>query len=125
MDGSSGLYSAATCALGVRSMPTAARVARNESLFREVNERINDLIQQNGHSTYAEFVCECSRTGCRDLIRCPIEVYEDVRSDPRRFILVPSHVESAFETVVGKGSGYVVVEKQGEAGAIAERESPR
>jgi hypothetical protein len=102
----------------------AERVARNEGVFREVNERINELAERHSFG-HVDFICECSRLGCREVVDCPPDVYEQVRANPRRFILAPGHVDSRFESVVHDGNRYVVVEKHGEAGAVAERENPR
>jgi hypothetical protein len=56
-----------------------ARQARNEALFRAVNERIEQL----GHGAQAwspdgtvELFCECGEEGCGQRVRMPLEVYE-------------------------------------------------
>jgi hypothetical protein len=47
------------------------RLARNQSLFREVNERIEYLAEVNERIDYCaegaanKFVCECSNTDCQ------------------------------------------------------------
>jgi hypothetical protein len=46
-----------------------------------------------------------------------------VRSHPRRFVVLPGHEETAIESIVEVYPGYVVVEKRGEAGRIAEVEA--
>ena len=40
------------------------RAAKNQSLFREVNERIEDL---DHTSTFIEFICECANEECSDV----------------------------------------------------------
>ena len=51
------------------------------------------------------------------------ETYRRVRESPRWFILLPDHVDSALETVVETHPGYVIVEKTGAAGDVAEQTS--
>jgi hypothetical protein len=49
--------------------------------------------------------------------------YAIVRSHPRRFVVLPGHEEPDVESTVEIHPGYVVVEKRGEAGRIAEAEA--
>jgi hypothetical protein len=51
--------------------------------------------------------------------------YEDVRADPRRFVVVPGHERSELETVIRAERDYVVVQKREEAGVRAEKTDPR
>jgi hypothetical protein len=48
-----------------------------------------------------------------------------VRSSGRRFIVVPGHVDAVAEKVVTEHDEYVVTEKLGEAGDLAEKLDPR
>ncbi len=102
------------------------RLADNEALFREVNERIQE--QAGGHGNddhvYAYF-CECSRPDCIERIHHTAAEYEIIRADGARFILVAGHEIEAIENVVGRMDESVVVEKQGVAGDRAESLDPR
>jgi len=98
------------------------RAARNEALFREVNERVASLAGEGG--TEIGFVCECSDDGCVERLYLGREEYDAVRANPRRFIVVPGH-ERSFEHVVERHGVYVVVEKLGNAGRISEQHDPR
>jgi hypothetical protein len=101
------------------------RAARNEALFREVNEQIRALSDQfasDGGSV--GFVCECSRDGCTERLEIPVAVYEAVRAHGRRFLVVSGH-DGDFEHVIERADGYVVVEKEGTAGRIAQDSDPR
>jgi hypothetical protein len=103
------------------------RAARNEALFREVNEKVEAVSRQFGFHEAAEtvaFVCECSDDACMEHLRVPINVYESVRADPRRFILKAGH-ETEIERVIARNNGYAIVEKQGAAGRIAAETDPR
>jgi hypothetical protein len=101
------------------------RAARNNALFREVNEQGRALAEQFAvPEDLPAFVCECSDAACLERLRVPVEVYESVRAHPRRFLVAPGH-ESAFEQVLGHGDGYLVVENTGAGGRIAEQEDTR
>ena len=100
------------------------RAARNEALFREVNERMLSLAGGHAEPEETGFVCECSTEGCTRRLHVPVQVYEAVRADPRHFLVTPGH-EGPFERVVEQGEGFTIVEKEGEAGEIAEETDPR
>lgn len=101
------------------------RAARNEALFREVNEQVVDLRnRQGGVAPGLVILCECSDELCTERISLSYATYEDVRSNPRRFFVVPGH-ENGFEHVVAHAPGYSIVEKEGRAGRIAEEHDPR
>ena len=101
------------------------RAARNEALFREVNEQVRSISSDFDPGTrIVDFVCECSDDTCIERLRVPLSVYERVRSDSRQFILKPGH-ETAIERVISREDGFVVVEKEGTAGRIATQTDPR
>lgn len=100
------------------------RAARNEALFREVNEQVRQLGESRDESGVADFVCECSQDTCTQRVHVPVATYEAVRSNPRRFIVLPGH-QNDFEHVVARGDGFLIVEKEGTAGRVAERSDPR
>jgi hypothetical protein len=87
------------------------RLARNQTLFREVNERL--LTLSNGpRSDRIDFLCECSRVECAETIPLTLEEYNEVRSDPKTFAVVPGHETLEVEDVVGTKSRFVVVRKK-------------
>jgi hypothetical protein len=88
-----------------------------------MNERLERLGEEFGQET-VEFLCECADPGCSASLSVPVSVYEAVREHPRRFVLVPGHQREG-EQVVAEDSGYVVVEKLGETGEVAEDTDPR
>jgi hypothetical protein len=98
------------------------RVAMNEAAFRKVNEGI-EAGEPNEHGVLS-FICECGRLGCNDLIELPREEYAAVRSNERRFIIVPGHEIPAVEVVAERYERYLVVEKAGPAGEVAEDTAP-
>ena len=86
---------------------TRRRLARNEELFRAVNEEIEG--RSGGGVT--EYVCECADPECAVTVRLSAAQYRDVRSAPDRFVVVPGHERLELERVVGSHDGYLVVEK--------------
>jgi hypothetical protein len=108
------------------------RQARNEALFRSVNERIEELVDQTlehhteGASVW-DFVCECHDRDCAERIPLTRTEYEAIRSDGRHFVVAPSpeHVDTSIESVVDMSTRYWVVEKIGEPGEYAEETDPR
>ena len=102
------------------------RLADNEVLFREVNERVNEQAEGHGNDghVYAYF-CECSRTDCIERVHHTTAEYELIRADGARFILVSGHQIDEIEDVVARLDASVVVEKNGVAGERAEARDPR
>ena len=105
-------------------MAGARRRALNEDIFREMNERLEELGEEFGEAN-VEFVCECADPACSESLSIPVSVYEAVRSSGRRFVLVPGHQSADLERVVEEHADYVVVVKVGEAGEVAEDTDPR
>jgi len=101
------------------------RVGRNEALMREVNESIERGRWPGDESVPFKFRCECMSLDCNETVAMTRSEYEHVRGDGRRFALRPGHGARAFETVVETHEGYVIVEKQGEAGEAADDLDPR
>ena len=93
------------------------RIAKNETSFRDINERLEAGMRQVQHRPeMLEFVCECGDRNCEEHVRLTLEEYEAVRTDSRRFAVVPGHVFEEVERVVGGTDGrYEIVEKIGEA----------
>jgi hypothetical protein len=97
-------------------------MAQNEALARSLNDRIEHQRPRNGKSADT-FVCECVRADCGGVLDLSIGEYARVRSQPRRFAVLRGHEEPAVESIVEVYPGYVVVEKRGEVGRIAEAEA--
>ena len=98
------------------------RAARNQSLFREVNERVAVLNQTFEQLTpFGSWACECALTDCLEQIPMTLGEYEALREHPARFAVLPSedHVFPEVERVVEKTARYWVVEKVGTAGEVA------
>lgn len=102
---------------------TADRIARNDAVFRDANERIHDAaIEHGADANVFPVICECADPGCRELFNIALSEYEEVRRNPRRFLNAPGHEAStSLCRVVDERDGYVVVEKTGRAGEVAEQ----
>jgi hypothetical protein len=101
------------------------RLARNEVLFRSVNEAIEQQAIEFGGLDEYEFICECARTGCFDRISLTLKQYEHIRAEATRFFVVPGHEDIAVELVVEAQPGFLIVEKDGHAGLVADLADPR
>lgn len=103
------------------------RISRNEVVFREVNERIEELADQFGLQEQSlELVCECGYASCTNQIRMTASEYEAVRRDPTLFVIYPGHEAAGVEEVVDKRDGYHVVRKRaGGPAELAEATDPR
>ncbi|MCW3027917.1 MAG: hypothetical protein JWN81_1128 [Solirubrobacterales bacterium] len=101
------------------------RVAKNETLFREVNEAIERGQWPGEQDSPAAFRCECGRLDCNELVSLTPREYERIRSKPRRFVVLTGHELEEVETIVTTGDGYLVIEKRDEAGQLAEANDPR
>jgi len=100
------------------------RAARNEALFREVNENIARLEERHGTTnTEPAYVCECANAGCAEQFVIDPETYRRVRAQPRLLFVRPGHEDPQLERVVERHDDYLVVEKTGEAGQVAEQTS--
>jgi hypothetical protein len=98
------------------------RAARNEALFREVNENIARLEERHGTTTTeGVYVCECADASCAEQLTIDPATYRGVRGEPRLFFVRPGHEDSQLERVVERHPGYLIVEKTGEAGEVAEQ----
>jgi hypothetical protein len=103
--------SAASPVLSTALMTTEInRIARTESLFREVNERIAETAENLG-SEDAVFVCECADAGCDERLPAELDEYQQVRVDGVRFLVAPGHEEAEYERVMYRNREFQVVEK--------------
>jgi len=99
----------------------AVRAARHQSLFRDVNERIEELNEQFSQILpVGDWVCECADERCFESIELTMAEYEAIRTHPARFPVLPGHeLTPDVEVVVETHERYLVVEKQGAARDVA------
>lgn len=101
------------------------RYVRNESLFREVNERIAEVNEGFEVAGQTDFLCECGRNQCLETVQLSRPEYEAVRAEGDRFVVRPGHEVESVERVLERHKTYLVVEKIGEAGDESEVLDPR
>jgi hypothetical protein len=68
------------------------RAARNQALFRSINEQIEEI-------------------ECMDRIVMSLQGYREIRRVPTHFFVKRGHVYPEFERVVEEHDGWVIVEK--------------
>ncbi len=102
------------------------RAARNQSMFRQVNEKLARLNEAVG-ALRDEYVigCECADTTCIRTLEITADDYEAVRKEPNTFAVLPGHIYSDVEVVVRETENYVVVRKIAAAAEVAEALDPR
>ena len=108
----------------------AERAARNQSLFREANERIEAAAVDVGGSEPLPFVCECPEQGCTTIVRLAAGEYAVVREDGARFCVAPGHEVCEIDgvevaRVVERRDRFTLMEKVGIAGELARRLATR
>jgi hypothetical protein len=107
------------------------QAAKNQSVFRDANERVRQLDDSVEHMDIDDldecFTCECARQDCRERMMMSLDAYEEIRRVPTHFGVAPrmSHVFQDVERILETFHGYWVVEKFGEAGLAATRLDPR
>lgn len=99
------------------------RLAMNEVLFRELNERVVERVSPSAEGTF-QIVCECANPACTERVALTAAEYEEAHVDPARFTVVPGHATVDVEEVVTRNERFEVVRKQGVAGDVAEDLDP-
>jgi len=93
------------------------RLAKNEVMFRAINERIRELARR--FSVGGEpigFICECADETCVEKVALTLDQYEEMRALPARFAVAPGHEATPLvERVVFRSPGFVLVRKVGVA----------
>jgi hypothetical protein len=92
-------------------MPLSTRRhARNQVIFREVNERLRALADAVPDGK-ADYLCECGDVECAEKIELELSEYESVRARPKSFFIVPGHERLEVEDVTDELDTYIVVQK--------------
>lgn len=104
---------------------SAEQAAKNESTFRQANERLEEKATEFGSDDdLTPCLCECEDERCTRVIQLPREEYEAVRANPRRFLMEAGHQEPD-DRVVQEAANYIVIEKSGEEGDLVAEHDPR
>ena len=99
------------------------RLAANEELFRQVNERIVELT--DAWHRELDLVCECADPECAQRLVLTTTEYEQLRQQSNRFAVLPGHELPEIETVIDCTDRYLIVEKHLGAGTEPDRPRPR
>ena len=88
----------------------STRIARNELVFRAVNERLDDLNDALGPlSGQMELVCECADIACVEPISVSEADYGAVRADVELFLVAHGHIAADVERLERVDEQYDVV----------------
>ena len=99
------------------------RAAMNQTLFRELNERVEKV---NRNATLLDFFCECVDPHCSNRVRLTLDEYEALRRVPTHFVVAAGHDVRALEHVYKHEEGrYAIVEKLGVGKHVAAHFNPR
>jgi hypothetical protein len=103
------------------------RVAKNETLFRDVNERVKEIDEAHAlpRGDVWEFLCECGNADCIAPVALTLAEYERARSSPVQFILLPGHERPEVETLIEATDRFVVVAKKAGEQEVALARDPR
>jgi hypothetical protein len=105
------------------------RLAGNEALFREVNERVAEVAThyiETETRRAVDFTCECGRIECSETMMMTIAEYEAIRAHSTHFGVVPQHEQPEIESVIERHPSYFVVEKrEQDAQEVARETDPR
>jgi hypothetical protein len=106
------------------------RVARNQSAFRDANERIEGAADAMLDLDRLPLLCECSNPRCTEILHLARDDYERIRSSPATFWVVPGHEVTSVDGVevarmVERNAEYSVLEKINDAGELAASLDPR
>src|SRR5215211_2495914 len=95
------------------------RAARNQSLLREVNERIIEIAAGRPSSSFEslrmsrtlDLACECMDETCVERVTMKVSEDEQIRSGSNMFFVKPGHEVPRVEAIVREEAGYVVISK--------------
>ena len=96
------------------------RIGLNEAFFREVNERLEDIVESvSDPAALNDFICECGAADCTERIALTLEEYRQVRAKSTTFAVKPGHEVVDVERVVFQNDRYALVEKEEESAEVA------
>ena len=100
--------------------------ARNQALFREVNERIEQVADGFGLDGNCSFICECGNPECTQAIEVSRGEYEDVRAHGNRFLVALDHENPETESIIDQNGRFAIVETYaGTSSRVARETDPR
>jgi len=106
-------------------MDFSERAARNEEVFRSVNEQIEQGAEKHAVVGLVRFHCECDRESCFDRLELHAPRYREILQQPYMFVVAPGHDDPRVERLIERHESYSVVEKIGEAREALDRQHPQ
>jgi hypothetical protein len=101
------------------------RLAMNEALFRDANERMATWEERDRTEAVELYFCECADPKCREKVQLRGSEYERIRNDSSHFFVVPGHEVPDIETVIESHENWVLIEKEPEVREVTEATDPR
>ena len=104
------------------------RLARNQSDFSDVNDRVDDLFGGDEPNWRVDaFLCECASAECVEHVTMTHAEYLRVRATATAFVVFPheSHVFPDVERVVARSDRYWIVETPGPSEPAADDDDSR
>ena len=112
----------------MKKQTSALKLAENEVVFRQANERVqedlHDLQKQaeqegyedlygdrGGKETPLHFYCECSNEKCHERIVMAPSEYKKHHTSKTMFVVLPGHEVPEVERVINKFQNFFVVDK--------------
>src|SRR5262245_18128061 len=96
------------------------RVGENEAMWRQINE-LSPPDEGGRNLVFGE----CGLVTCTERVSMTAQEYENVLSSPTTFVVSLGHELPDVEHVISSNERFRVVDKEGEAAAVAARTDPR
>jgi hypothetical protein len=85
----------------------------NQGLFRIANERLAERVREFDRDEFPiPFLCECADDACLGRIDLVRSRYEEIRSEPNRYVVLPGHAMIETERVVEDSGDFHVIERE-------------
>jgi hypothetical protein len=105
---------------------SASRRAENEDAFRDANEGLVAKAAELGlGKERTPYLCECEDETCVEIIRLTRAEYEEVRADPKRFVVKTGHHQPPYDKVIREDAEFTIIQKTGEEGELVAELDPR
>jgi len=101
------------------------RIAVNEGLFRNANERMAQWDEVRQEEEAGLYVCECADSDCRKRIKLTRSEYERTRANSRHFAVATGHQIVDAETVIEDNGEWLLVEKDEDVAHTVRSMDPR
>lgn len=93
-------------------MTRGTRREQNQELFRTGNQRLSSALGNRlPREAAVPFLCECADEFCNARVELGLAEWETITEQPNHFVIVPGHLRSEGEVVVGAIKGYDIVQK--------------